>query len=247
MKRSLFPTLILSLCLVPVGRAQTVTGSGTPGTLPIFTGSSTIGNSLILQLGGSTSIGATSERLGTKFQVITDSTTSAQPGQGPAAIYGEASGSVDLTAGVAGFATAQSGNVFGVAGVTFSPAGEGVAGNNTATVGGGGSGVFGITSASSGAANYGVFGVAIASSGTSVGVLGQSYSPTGTAGLFANVAGGNILVGGVGQPAVAVFRVDGKGRVFADGGFRPFGADFAEEVRVKGDAAQYTPGDLLVI
>ncbi len=247
MKRSLFPTLILSLCLVPLGRAQTVTGSGTPGTLPIFTGSSTIGNSLILQLGGSTSIGATSERLGTKFQVITDSTTSAQPGQGPAAIFGQATGNADLTVGVAGFATAESGNVFGVAGVTFSPAGEGVTGNNTATVGGGGSGVFGITSASSSAANYGVFGVAIASTGTSVGVVGQTFSPSGTGGLFDNAAGGNILVGGVGQPAVAVFRVDGKGTVFADGGFRPFGADFAESVAVNGNPEHYAPGDLLVI
>jgi hypothetical protein len=35
--------------------------------------------------------------------------------------------------------------------------------------------------------------------------------------------------------------------VFADGGFRPFGADFAELVAVNGRADHYTPGDLLVI
>jgi len=44
-----------------------------------------------------------------------------------------------------------------------------------------------------------------------------------------------------------VFRVDGNGTVFADGGFRPFGADFAESVAVKGNAELYAAGDLLVI
>jgi hypothetical protein len=41
--------------------------------------------------------------------------------------------------------------------------------------------------------------------------------------------------------------VDGHGTVHANGGFRPFGADFAESVAVKGDSAHYAPGDLLVI
>jgi hypothetical protein len=247
MRKAMFWTLIITACLVSPGQAQTVTGSGTTSTVPIFTGSSEIGNSPISQLGGSTSIGATNERVGTTFQVITDSTIGPQPGQGPDAIYGEASGNADFTAGIAGFATSTTGNNIGVAGVTFSPTGQGVSGNNTATVGGGGSGVFGVTSASSGAGNSGVFGAAIASTGTSVGVVGQTYSPNGIGGLFDNAAGGNILVGGVGQPAVTVFRVDGKGTVFADGGFRPHGADFAEAVQVNGDVAHYTPGDLLVI
>jgi hypothetical protein len=67
------------------------------------------------------------------------------------------------------------------------------------------------------------------------------------AGDFANVAGGDIIDGGIGQPSKNVFRVDGKGTVFADGGFRPFGADFAEAVQVKGSTESYAPGDLLVI
>jgi len=67
------------------------------------------------------------------------------------------------------------------------------------------------------------------------------------AGLFANVAGGDILRGGFGQPESTVFRVDGQGTVFADGGFRPFGADFAESMAVKGNRDQYGPGDLMVI
>ncbi len=247
MKKTVFWTTLLSLSLVLPGRAQTVTGSGTTGTIPIFTGSSTIGNSQITQLGGSTSIGATNERVGAKFQVITDATTGPQPGQGPNAIYGEATGTTDLTAAVAGFATGYTGNTLGVAGVALSPAGEGSAGNNTSTVGGGGGGVFGVTSASDGGFSFGVSGVALANTGAAVGVVGQTFSLNGIGGLFDNAAGGNILVGGVGQPAVAVFRVDGHGTVFADGGFRPFGADFAESVAVKGNRAHYSPGDLLVI
>jgi hypothetical protein len=35
--------------------------------------------------------------------------------------------------------------------------------------------------------------------------------------------------------------------VFADGGFRPFGADFAESLAVQGSREHYAPGDLLVI
>ncbi len=244
MKCRMFWTLVLCSFFISMGRTQTVTGGGTPGTIPIFTGSSKIGNSQITRLGGSTSIGATSERLGTKFQVLTDSATSPQPGQGPTAIFGAASASVDLTVGVFGWATASSGNTLGVAGVSNSPDGQGVSGNHVSTEGGG-SGVFGVTSGTSG--SNGVFGVAIASTGTSVGVVGQTFSPAGTGGLFDNAAGGNILVGGVGQPAVTVFRVDGHGTVFADGGFRPFGADFAESVAVKGNSDHYVPGDLLVI
>jgi hypothetical protein len=93
----------------------------------------------------------------------------------------------------------------------------------------------------------GVTGAANATTGPAVGVFGQAWSADGTAGLFANVAAGNISVGGVGQPEVNVFRVDGTGRVFADGGFQPNGADFAESMAVTGDRSNYTAGDLLVI
>jgi hypothetical protein len=240
--------VILSLFAVHAAFAQQeIAGGGTTNYIPVFTGSHRIGNSHVVQLGGSTSIGATNERMGTTFQVITDSTTLAQPGQGPAAIFGEASGTVDLTAGVVGFATGNTGTTFGVAGVSFSPAGQGISGNNTSPVGGGGGGVYGVTSASDGGFSFGVSGVALANTGASVGVVGQTFSPNGIGGLFDNAAGGNILVGGVGQPAVAVFRVDGHGTVFADGGFQPSGADFAESMAVTGDISKYAPGDLLVI
>lgn len=239
MKRSILCVLVFGLCLVSVGRAQTVTGSGTVGTLPIFTGSSTIGNSAILQLGGSTAIGATAERIGTKFEVITDSTTPPFPGQGPDAIFGEATGNADFTSAIFGLASGTNVISNGVAGVSYK--GTGVNGN------GGQNGVVGQTNSTNTFA-VGVFGVSTATTGGgSVGVVGQAFSPGGTAGQFANVAGGDILVGGIGQPIVKLFRVDGHGTVFADGGFRPFGADFAESLAVKGGREHYAPGDLLVI
>jgi len=78
-----------------------------------------------------------------------------------------------------------------------------------------------------------------------------SFSPAGSTAYFVNRAKGDIVKGAVSEgfssPDTTVFRVDGTGRVFADGGFRPFGADFAEAVRVKGSTEGYAPGDLLVI
>jgi len=78
-------------------------------------------------------------------------------------------------------------------------------------------------------------------------------SPQGDGGRFVGVRGahGTIIRGDFGPPGAGteftVFRVDGNGTVFADGGFRPFGADFAESVAVKGNAELYAAGDLLVI
>ena len=92
----------------------------------------------------------------------------------------------------------------------------------------------------------GTMGVALGTTGAGVGVFGQTFSPVGTGGLFTNVPGGNILVGSVGQPEVNVFR-DSTCGVFADGGFQPNGADFAESMAVRGDRTKYAAGDLLVI
>lgn len=44
-----------------------------------------------------------------------------------------------------------------------------------------------------------------------------------------------------------MFRVDGSGVVYANGGFQPSGADFAEAMPVVGDRSKYVAGDLLVI
>jgi hypothetical protein len=179
---------------------------------------------------------------------VSGAATSLDGGTG---VYGQTAyeGTTGFGAGVSGNAIANSGPGFGVYGGTASDQGIGVLGNrfNSSASGGGGGGVRGQTSADNFVFTYGTSGVATAATGGGVGIFGQAYSPDGTAGLFSNVAGGNILVGGIGQPQVPVFRVDGTGRVFADGGFQPSGADFAESMAVTGDRARYTAGDLLVI
>jgi len=164
-------------------------------------------------------------------------------------VYGQTAASRGYAVGVSGSAIADSGTTYGVVGQTYSDQGIGVLGNrpNSAASGFGGGGVRGLTSAANNVFTYGAAGVATAATGSSVGIFGQAYSSNGTAGLFANVAGGNILLGGIGQPEVTVFRVDGTGRVFADGGFQASGADFAESMAVAGDRTKYVAGDVLVI
>ena len=155
------------------------------------------------------------------------------------------------TAAIRELAGAAASNVtFGVEGVTFNPGGIGVSGKHTDSNGGFGGGVHGETDASNGF-SYGVFGHAPSTAGSVIGVIGATNSPQGEGGRFVGVQGasGTILRGDVGPAfsGVPVFRVDGTGRVFADGGFRPVGADFAESVAVRGSAEHYAPGDLLVI
>jgi hypothetical protein len=90
-------------------------------------------------------------------------------------VFGKTNSSDDTSAGVLGVATAESGDVFGVWGRTFSTIGVGVQGNSEATTGG-----------------VGVVGVA-ASSGLSVGTAGVALSPEGYGGLFWNFGGGDAL------------------------------------------------------
>jgi trimeric autotransporter adhesin len=80
------------------------------------------------------------------------------------------------------------------------------------------------------------------------GVLGVTNNggPTHVAGEFSNNAGGDILIG-TGAGSSNVFRVDGTGQVFADGGYQTGGADFAESVAVSGDRHDYRAGNLLVV
>ena len=233
--------LLIMIGLTALGAsAQTVTGSGTTNKIPKFTGSSTIGDSTISQSPtGSIGVGLTNPT--DQFEVHSDSVITPAGRFGPAAIFTEATGNVTGTAGIRAWASSFSGNTIAVDANAFSPNGSGVVGQ------GGQNGVVGATSSTDTFA-VGVFGVSQATSGGgSVAVFGQAWSPGATAGLFANVAAGNIIVGAVSQPAVPVFRVDGHGTVFANGGFRPFGADFAESVAVEGGAGHYVPGDLLMI
>lgn len=112
-------------------------------------------------------------------------------------------------------------------------------------------GTVGVIGASSStvAHSSGVEAVSFATTGAVDGILVRVGSPQGTA-AFLNIssAGGNLIVGTTGGfPGTPVFRVDNEGTVFADGGFRPHGADFAEAVAVAKGRSRYEPGDLLIV
>ncbi|HEY2546639.1 MAG TPA: hypothetical protein VGI46_11280 [Candidatus Acidoferrum sp.] len=163
---------------------------------------------------------------------------------------------LNFSAAIRGDSLATTGGGNGVIGLTSSAGGAGVRGVSVASDGGygligdvtsnSGGGILGTTHATSGFTNA-VRGDALGTSGGSVAIFGEQFSPEAPAGLFINRAGGDVLNGRVSQPDISVFRVDGTGRVFANGGFQPSGADFAESMTVAGDRAKYSAGDLLVI
>ena len=144
--------------------------------------------------------------------------------------------------GVRGDATGNTSNVSsGVLGVVGGPIDIGVEAITTSTTGQT-IGVAAYNSSSSGAG--GLFS-ASSTSGSTTGVIAYDASATGTAGTFDNTAGGNVLVGQ--NNGKNVFRVDGTGKGYFDGGTVTGGADFAESVAVRGDRGQYEAGDLLAI
>ena len=212
--------------------AVTISGGGNRGFLPKFAGPSQINDSNVFQSNeGLIGIGTISPTA--PLNVVSNN-----PAGPPITMLVESG--TDNAQGV-------------IYAVASSPVGR-FAVNGEAYFGTGTGGIFqgpggGVIGATSNATSFatGVTGAANATTGPAVGVFGQAWSADGTAGLFANVAAGNISVGGVGQPEVNVFRVDGTGRVFADDGFQPNGADFAESMAVTGDRSNYTAGDLLVI
>jgi hypothetical protein len=228
-------------------RVDDIEGVGTPNFIPIFTGSHKIGNSNIFQTGGAIGIGTTAphgvlnvqETAANNFVIRGTSTRTSGFGAG---VVGETSspqgfGVLGISpSGVAVSGWMNSGSGFAVFGNNFG------LDNNS-----GGGGVEGLINITSGFATA-VRGSAIAATGPSVAIFGEQFSPEGEAGLFINRNGGNILIGSVSQnPDITVFRVDGSGTVYANGGFQPSGADFAESMAVVGDRSKYFAGDLLVI
>ena len=243
---------VMAVCLfgiLPVcaqsARIDEIEGAGTTNYVPVFTGTHQIGNSKILQLpNGNIGIGWTDPQF--PLHIFT--------GDLPGALYVQAQASMNENCAtcpvnaILGFAGASTGNVIGVNGQTVSPQGNGVLGNYLSSTGGGGGGVIGLTNSADFGFSYATRGTATAATGSAVAIFGETYSQDGWPAYLVNRAGGNIMVGVVGQnPDVPVFRVDGSGRVYANGGFQPSGADFAESMAVVGDRTKYAAGDLLVI
>lgn len=246
----------LVLCCVPEIWAQTITGGGTPNTIPLFTTPTSIGDSTIVQSNGNVAIGTYAQA---DMKLKVEAPQSSEVGFQPYAIFGRVDSTTGFSAAVRGDAVATDGGASGVIGVTFGPAngvvgvalnsegrGFGTEGSAPLTIGGGGGGVFGNTQATSGFST-GVRAAAYGTTGGAVALYSESFSPEGYAARLVNRASGNILVGAVGDNDTPVFRVDGGGQVHANGGFRPFGADFAESMPVTGDRSRYEPGDLLAI
>jgi len=231
-----------------------VTGSGTPGQIPVWVSSKTLGNS-----------GISKDASGGIYVTTTTSSGSGVAGLATAAtgttlgVFGRSDSASGV--GVFGQATATSGIANGVYGVTASPNGYGVEGYGpiTGVYGvstGSGTGIlgfgqateglnYGVTGATNSSSGIGLWGHALATTGLAAGVFGLTNSPNGTAGVFNNHGGGNILIGQ--SHAQSVFRVDGSGKGFFNGGTQTGGADFAEAMAVAGSLKQYEPGDVLVI
>jgi hypothetical protein len=117
---------------------------------------------------------------------------------------------------VAGTATGASGR--GVFGMAAGEGGHGVVGESTNPAGVG-TGVKGSSSSTSGT---GVRGIEIATTGYTAGVSGYVASPSGTAAVFNNAAGGNIIRGQ--NNGVNKFSVDGSGNVDIAGAITGNGA-----------------------
>jgi hypothetical protein len=189
----------------------------------------------------------------------------------PAGVRGETTAASNFVAGVLGITGSTDGvgvaggntnvnasnNAAGVAGLVSGSGAVGVYAENTNTGNNFNWGVLAFASSMSATAMQGE---ALATSGPAWGVNGLSHSSSGVGvrgDAFVNssnaiavqgdVGGssGTIFLGSVSEDPV--FRVNGAGKGFFDGGTQTGGADFAESLDVLGDATDYQAGDLLVI
>jgi hypothetical protein len=239
---------IISLLAVSTAWAQStepstvppeeVIGSGTPRFLARFTGPHRIGDSKVFQApNGSIGIGTTTP----VWPLHVFSTKKlGSGGYPPIAIWAEST-APNTWGGVFAVASSPTGNTIALNGEAYSHNGIGVIGQ------GGGNDVVGAT-ATTDAFAVGTLGDSQGTTGPRGGDIRASLESPRNRGSVHQPTGGNILVGSVSQnPDVTVFRVDGNGTVFANGGFQPSGADFAEAMAATGDRSKHAAGDLLVI
>jgi len=247
-KTKIYAAFVVAGVLSLVQAPAQVSGSGTIGTVPVWVGTTKLGNSPIVQSGANVAIG-TKTAFG-KLHVQSTSKTqpavigniTATTGTAPGGFFQTAS-STSSTA-LLGIALATTGSANGIYGATSTPGGYGVFGNNT------GSGIGGGVLGTSNAGGPGVNGSSLATTGFSTGIYGSTSSPGAVVALLrSHDPGGNVIIGQVGPDtnAVNVFRVDGTGRGFFDGGTQTGGADFAESVAIAGAKSHYEPGDLMIV
>jgi hypothetical protein len=231
-----------------------VNGSGTKGKIPVWTASTTLGNSNITQGSGGIKVAGTATAIsGISSSKVTGA--SGVLGQSTAktgvvnGVVGIAASKSDGATGVVGVANSSTGTVFGVRGQTNSPTGVGVigiaTGSDTATgvvastTSTGGNAVQAIASSTTGTAGgvyaqtaadngVGVNGNNIATSGIALGVVGTTASPGGAGGVFNNVSGGKglVLIGNGGGNFTQIFNVDASGNAFFAGNVSKGGGSF---------------------
>jgi len=157
--------------------------------------------------------------------------------------------------GLRAYAMSESGKNYGVVGASRSSEGYGGYFYNN----GGGTALWGQSSETELDSGDGVQGDSYALAGR--GVFARNYGDgsalaghsdsTGTMYptlyLVQENSGGNFVVGASSYWGTRYWRVDRDGRGYFNGGTQTGGADFAEQIAVEGEEADYEPGDVMVI
>jgi hypothetical protein len=233
-----FTSILTTSLMLTITVTAQVTGSGSSGSVPVWTSSTSLGDSALVQ-GPGPRIGLGTNSPQAKLEIVTKFSPALRaralsPGFGKVGIVGTSSSEAGT-------------GIVGIADFSQSPT-ESPSAN------------VGIIGQALGAITIGVMG----QSGSSqcadtaelltrtrcAGGIFTVTSPNATAGVFQNPNRGNLLVGesvdlNTNQNR-RVFRVDGEGFVFATS-FHTGGADFAEAFVPVGDKAGYEPGDVLAI
>ena len=244
---------LICLCVSMSAVAQTVTGSGTPNAVPVFTGtspSSTLGSSVITQSNGYVGIGTTSPAsqlhvYGSGNQILTlQSTTAAFPGISFANTVGGYTNQLD---GVTGSLYWFNGSTRNMTLLQNGNLGIGLTTPLTTLDVGGMFHVSGLVSPTT------------TSQGAYIG-WNALTGGTGETDFINNPGGGSggfvfMSVPASGSPRTTVMKISSTGALtFADGTAQTTawtgvlcGGDYAEAVQVDGDLKHYGPGDVLVI